>query len=553
MFEAHGDGNWLYMSGKNKDGPGLDFRITLGAPDLHGFGDIVITGDYGEIVNLDARGLKKLNLTVTGTETNNRVLLTKEDDIFFGEGGRDAAKGRGGDDLLHGGDGRDKLVGNSGDDTLFGDNDDDLLEGNGGDDALYGGSGDDILRGGSGNDSLAGGWDSNRLFGGPGDDTIDGTGGEDVAVYDGNAADYDISLFEGNYRIIDKRDGSPDGTDIVGNVETLRFADGRVALDLNTTELNAELLAVDSRTFKLVLSGPAARSDTDELVTIYTRLGGGASVSYWTYMLDNGVVPIEKFATSGRYDIVDARGITGAGVSVGGNRVLLTDQADFLRGAREGYGFGGDDTMNGSLFKDTLVGGDGHDEIYGGEGSDILVGEAGNDLLFGGTGNDNINGGLGDDTIEGESGNDTIFGDEGNDRILGHGANDLIFAGAGDDAILGGTGKDTIAGQEGADRIYGGSEDDVLFGQQGNDTIDGGSGDDVVYFSGSRSEYVISEADGIIRVDGRSNNDDGIDTLTNVELLRFADQDVWVDSIAESSAVSAVAPFDALPPLEMIA
>ncbi|MCA1748989.1 MAG: hypothetical protein LC634_05465 [Sphingomonadales bacterium] len=457
------------------------------------------------------------------------------DDLIFGDGPSANPGGSLLDDELHGGTGNDTINGAAGDDTLFGDQDDDLLSGGSGNDVLDGDMGNDTLYGDQGDDRLNGGHQSDVISGGAGDDTIDGGTSDDVAVYGGNASDYDVSIVEGNYLIVDNRAGSPDGTDIVGNVETLRFADQDMVIDANSSNLTAEVVAVNALTLKVVLSGSAARSGTDKLVTMETRLSEGASVSYHTYLIDNGVVPLEIFVTAKKYKIIDARGVTGAGVSVGGDTVYLTEQGDELRGARVGYGYGGDDTMNGGIFADTLDGGEGHDGLYGHEGNDVLRGGEGNDLLMAGAGDDDMHGGFGNDTIDGETGHDTIFGDDGSDRIFGRGGDDHVFGGTGDDLIFGDAGNDIMSGDE------------------GNDTIDGGAGDDIVRFSGNRDEYVITQVGNAILVDGGSNNDDGADTLTNVELLRFADQDVSAAALGKLSAMPHQPIFDALSPIEMIA
>ncbi|MGB1539444.1 MAG: cadherin domain-containing protein, partial [Rickettsiales bacterium] len=86
----------------------------------------------------------------------------------------------------------------------------------GGDDSLIGGNGNDTLTGGAGNDTIEGGF------------------GNDRAIYEGNIADYNIiDNGNGTYTVTDTRPGSPEGTDLVSNVQTLEFADGTVALNVN--------------------------------------------------------------------------------------------------------------------------------------------------------------------------------------------------------------------------------------------------------------------------------------------------------------------------------
>ena len=82
-------------------------------------------------------------------------------------------------------------------------------------------------------------------------------------------------------------------------------------------------------------------------------------------------------------------------------------------------------------------------------------------------------------------------------------------------------GNDTIAGFLTADVIDGGAGDDVLIGGKGNDKIVGSSGRDTAVFSGQRSDYLVEiSGDHVIVTDQRIDGD-GIDTLYDVELLRF--------------------------------
>ncbi len=87
---------------------------------------------------------------------------------------------------------------------------------------LVGSDGNDFLQGGAGDDTLQGG---------PGDDILIGGGGVNTAVYSGDLADYDIQdLGQGVTAIIDLRPGSPDGSDLLRDINLLSFADQTVML-----------------------------------------------------------------------------------------------------------------------------------------------------------------------------------------------------------------------------------------------------------------------------------------------------------------------------------
>ena len=98
-------------------------------------------------------------------------------------------------------------------------------------------------------------------------------------------------------------------------------------------------------------------------------------------------------------------------------------------------------------------------------------------------------------------GNDTITASERNDRFSGY---------AGNDVLLGGDGHDTLAG--GA----------------GNDTLDGGRGVDSAMFSGKFAQYSWTTTGDVLRVQTNAGSD-GIDTLSGIERLGFADQSVALD------------------------
>ncbi|MFA5915496.1 MAG: Ig-like domain-containing protein, partial [Burkholderiales bacterium] len=125
-------------------------------------------------------------------------------------------------------DGRDHtqtIVGTNGNNILIGTSRGDVINALKGDDTVYGGAGSDRLNGGQGDDTLIGGAGNDYIDGGP--------HGYDTAVYSGNYRDYRISFSAGpadseGYKItvIDTRDGSPDGTDMLRRIEVMKFADG---------------------------------------------------------------------------------------------------------------------------------------------------------------------------------------------------------------------------------------------------------------------------------------------------------------------------------------
>ncbi|MFZ4525577.1 MAG: DUF4347 domain-containing protein [Chlorobium sp.] len=120
---------------------------------------------------------------------------------------------------------------------------------------------------------------------------------------------------------------------------------------------------------------------------------------------------------------------------------------------------------------------------------------------------------------------DTMHGYAGNDNLYGRGGNDLIY---GDDEAGTSSGDDYLSGGEGNDTLYGGGGNDYLYGSAGDDLLYGGDGNDTAMFDGNWNEYVIVyKSDSLSytitdTVAGR----DGVDTVSNVERLDFADMTI---------------------------
>ncbi len=121
-----------------------------------------------------------------------------------------------------------------------------------------------------------------------------------------------------------------------------------------------------------------------------------------------------------------------------------------------------------------------------------------------------------DDTFNGTNKGDILYSGPGNDVIYGNGGNDNLDGESGSDIILGGKGSDVIKGGSGGDSITPG---------EGDDEVDGGSEVDEVWFSGNSYNYSFSGSSTNLKVtDIDSGSNDGIDTLRNIEVLRFKDQ-----------------------------
>lgn len=218
----------------------------------------------------------------------------------------------------------------------------------------------------------------------------------------------------------------------------------------------------------------------------------------------------------------------------------------------EVHGGGGDDTLIGSRFGDTLMGDAGNDRLNGGRGTDMLIGGDGDDRLNGQAGRDTLQGGSGDDNLSGGGGNDRLEGGAGDDRINGQSGKDVLVGGPGMDRLNDNSGTTvvfdevggdvnigrtrivsdrgdriqvrvirrlTLTGGAGDDRIRvdgfggpvllrGGAGNDTLIGGRRGDTLEGGDGDDVLQ-GRAGNDLLLGEA-GNDRVAGEG----GLDTLS---------------------------------------
>jgi Ca2+-binding RTX toxin-like protein len=169
---------------------------TIGDDEVFGFeGNDTINGGIGNDTIYGGEGDDRLYGgegadTLYDSGGNNYLSGGDGDDKVYGGPGKDTIIGGNGNDYLSGGDGDDSLDGGEGNDILF-------ALGYAGDKMLSGGKGDDDISGGLGNDTLDGGDGIDTLKGYEGNDTyyvrdvfdyIDDTAGNDTAYVSVNFA-----------------------------------------------------------------------------------------------------------------------------------------------------------------------------------------------------------------------------------------------------------------------------------------------------------------------------------------------------------------------------
>jgi Ca2+-binding RTX toxin-like protein len=118
-------------------------------------------------------------------------------------------------------------------------------------------------------------------------------------------------------------------------------------------------------------------------------------------------------------------------------------------------------------------------------------------------------------------------------ELDGTDAADNLVAGTSYEHLVGGLGNDTLTGSDRSDYLSGGDGNDTLIGGKGNDDLDGGAGiANVAVFAGNKADYTATwmGANLSLRVADQVAGRDGIDNLTNVQILRFADGDVVLDA-----------------------
>eukprot|EP00439_Symbiodinium_sp_Y106_P090069 s1_g2605.t1 len=326
------------------------FNGGAGADHLEG-GDGVDTASYeGSAVGVS------VNLTSGATQFGDAegdVLVSIEN--LIGSSHKDWLYGTGGTNTLQGGAGDDDLFAWGGNDTIYGGAGDDILFGGGGADIIDGGDGVDIasyqqassgvavsldtgtgtvgeaagdvltnienLSGSAHADTLVGDAGANTIWGEAGDDvlkggaganTLNGGVGADTALFDGDFADYTVSV-SGTTGTVS---GLGEASTLV-DIETLNFADRTVTLDaLN----NAPILvsAIGTQTayrdipLSLDVSGNFVDIDAGDTLSYAATLADGSALPAWisinaaTGVLsgiaatsDMGLLAIKVIATDG--------------------------------------------------------------------------------------------------------------------------------------------------------------------------------------------------------------------------------------------------------------
>ena len=246
-----------------------------------------------------------------------------------------------------------------------------------GDDTILAGGGDDILSGGEGADSLKGGGGDDLIIGGP---------GTDIAIFYGTSSQYLLTYSSTGVHVLDQRAGSPDGEDMVQEVEILRFSDKDISL--SSTNVTVDEILVLQQNIGLY------RLSDDFLSFIDIEISVGETVWTGTRLYNSAEKPFTLKLTpaailnydDGSFGLVSGSGtkwteqkFTSDGVTSGGTTKLTLDQIfdKEIAFSVDINGGGLGDTISEVVDADGYVGGSNELALYKGSSGRYVIDELG--------------------------------------------------------------------------------------------------------------------------------------------------------------------------------
>ncbi len=437
------------------------------------------------------------------------------------------------------------------------------------------------------NNTISGNAANNNISGGAGNDTADGGVGVDSFVLTGAKANYTFTVIDATHTQITDTVANRDGIDVVINIENVAFSDGTFTLNsiLNPGSVINGTAAADT------ILGTATSNEIHGLAgndTVGGGVAGGVDTLYGgvgndTYIVDSSSTIVIELAGEGA-DSVQSSVSHALAAEI--ENVTLTGTT-----AINGTGNTLNNVITGNVAANILDGGTGIDTLVGGVGNDtyvvdtptdvitenanegtdtvqssvtqsslaanvenlILTGAAAidgtgntlNNMITGNTAANILNGGTGLDTMVGGNGDDTYLVDnaadlitelfnEGNDEVqsiltyaLGANLENLVLTGS---SAIDGTGNDLN------NVITGNGANNIIIGGLGNDTIDGGNGADTLTLIGTKADYTFFAIDAThVRVTDTVIGRDGVDVITSVEDVKFADGTFGLPALLPSS------------------
>ncbi|MDH4871591.1 peroxidase family protein, partial [Pseudomonas sp. BN515] len=430
------------------------------------------------------------HVVLGGTAGNDRLISSIGDDTLHGDAGNDRLEGGDGNDFLFGGAGDDIITDRGGDDNIQGGEGNDVLHSGNGVDLIIGGFGNDFMIkledeseffGGVGNDFILAGRANEFSFGNEGDDWIqhgmaDGAAGDNFDAF-GNDPIIGHDVFYGEFGIIDRMDGEGGDDIMMGNGgEGDRYV-GMSGFDWAVFRDDPAGVNIDMR-LRAFNEAPIAPS----VASVLSRFESteGLSGSRFSDMLRGDDADAVIMATHG--------GATGSALT---SIALISGMQEFLGAGVTSFAAG--------------------NIILGGNGSDLLIGGGGDDLIDG------------DKSL-----NARISIRDGAGVEIGT-ASSLTGVITNKSGALAGTAANlTLASAALSGLVNPGQM--VIVRELVNGT---GFNYDTAVFSGNFDEYQVSIdnrgttldfSDDVITVTDLVDGRDGVDRLTGIERLQFADQ-----------------------------
>jgi Ca2+-binding RTX toxin-like protein len=419
------------------------------------------------------------------------------------------------------------------------------------DDHIVGTNGDDYIEGLGGADTLEGGYGADTLDGGPGDDYLyGGKGGKDTITYASATSAVSIDL-EG--RVVTGGAGTDHLNDISYAIGSPFDDTIRGWMEYRPWDLGSGLAAdrIDGGAGNDLIStgyGPdtlygSEGNDTLDGGAGFDELDGGTGDDTARYQGNRSDYVITYESSGQRYWVTERSGFDGTDVVSTTEHLAFADQVvDIADAVTPDGGTDGDDIFKGTSDADAFQGVDGADWIDGGAGNDTLIGCNGDDTLAGGAGEDWLDGSGGTDTLTyagatqavSVSLSDGVASGEGYDRlfgfevVIGTDFDDTLSSSYFDVTLEGGLGNDWLRAPPangGNNLLEGGNGNDTMYGGAGFDTLEGGAGIDTAVYSDPLSDYTLAFdwSTQILTISGHGWSAEGIDELTGVELLQFAD------------------------------
>jgi Ca2+-binding RTX toxin-like protein len=350
---------------------------------------------------LDAEGKKIFDGGILKFSGGNHVVLggTEGNDTLLGDRGIDTIWGDAGNDYINAGMESDQVYGGDGDDIIEDPFGDDFLRGEGGDDVIVADQGIDLLFGGEGQDFIQGNTDAKEVFAGPGNDFIlggsapdglmgnegddwieggegfDGLSGENSELFfNSPIIGHDILNGQGNDTDYDGESGD----DIMVQSAGIQRNNGMLGFDWSIQKGDENDGLIDLGISRFV---------NQQALTLRDRNDSVEGASGWKH---NDTLIGTTSPTGAVGD--PAGGIVGGPATdsmlLSQNVKLIRGFEEFLKltpGALRGQTVGADATPFSALPVDTTVFNpqNGGDILLGGAGSDLIVGKAGNDLIDG--------------------------------------------------------------------------------------------------------------------------------------------------------------------------